>query len=371
MLPQVPAPARSPAGEPELDLAVVVAEIYEDVARRRRSGEYPPGLERELDALFAQYAPPAAVGDDMAVILDRAERASFIDVDVPTASARPAVPYVKRGLRTLMAWYLRYVAQQVGALGSVLTRGLALVDGRLARLEEAVPAVSTRILDELRDVPAAPVPERWRRFTVEHLAAARPPGRVLHTECGEGALVIDLLAAGIDAYGVDPQRARLSGAIRAGVDVRAEATLDHLRRLEPGALGGLVLTGVVERVTASALVELVDLAVDALVPGGLVVVVSGAPETWATTAGAVAADLAPGRPLHAATWRHLLEVRGFSEIATVDGDPLEGAPVLVPASDPDDVPGAANLHAAIAALNARLFPPASYAVVGRRALPVE
>ncbi len=356
-----PAPAHAPLTPG--DLRLVVAEIYDDVQRRRRSGAYPPGLERELDALFAQYAPPAAVGDDMAVILDRAERASFVDVDVPTASNRPGLPYVKQGLRKVMAWYLRYLAQQVSALGGVLTRGLALLDRRLTRLEDAVPAVSPRVVDELRGVDPEVLSDAWRRFVVDRLVSARPQGRVLHAECADGALVLDLVAAGVDAYGVDARRQLLGPPTRAGVDVRPDEALDHLRRVERGALGGLVLSGLTERSTAAALIEVADLAVDALVPGGPLVVLSATPEAWAANQGPLSADLAPGRPLRAATWLHLLAARGFTEVDVVEGERLAGGLAPVPGgSVTADV-----LNANIVTLNQRLFPPADYAVVARRA----
>lgn len=347
----------------ELDLRAVVAEIYDDVQRRRRSGEYPPGLERELDHLFALHAPPAAVGDDMAVLLDRAERASFIDVDVPTTSNRPAVPYAKRGLRKAMAWYLRYVTQQVSALGGVLVRALTVLDKRVSRLEAAVPATSERVVEELRTYDVAPLAEAWRELAVDRIVASKPTGRVLHAECGDGAIVAALAAGGVDAYGIDARRALLGDALKAGLDVRPDDALDHLRLAGPGSLGGLVLSGVVERTTASASIELADRAAEVLVPGSVIVVISATPEAWETGLGPVAADLAAGRPLRAATWQHLLEVRGFTTIEVVEGDRLAGA--LTPV--PDDAPAAAVMNANLAALNDRLFPPASYAVIARLA----
>jgi len=346
----------------ELDLRAVVAEIYDDVQRRRRSGEYPPGLERELDHLFAVHAPPAAVGDDMAVLLDRAERASFIDIDVPTTSNRPAVPYAKRGLRKAMAWYLRYVTQQVSALGGVLVRALTVLDRRVSRLEAAVPATSERVVTELRSFDAEPLAEQWRQLAVDRVVEAKPTGRVLHAECGDGAIVGALVAAGLDAYGIDPAHALLGDALKAGLDVRPDDALDHLRLAAPASLGGVVLSGIVERATASALIELADRAAEVVAPGGVVVVLSSTPEAWDAGRGPVAADLAAGRPLRAATWQHLFEVRSFAAIDVVEGEPLPGA--LMPL--PGDVPGADVMNANLAALNERLFPRASYAVIARR-----
>ena len=41
-----------------LDLDRLRREIDAEVRARRASGAYPPGFERELDAVFARYAPP-------------------------------------------------------------------------------------------------------------------------------------------------------------------------------------------------------------------------------------------------------------------------------------------------------------------------
>ncbi|MGE0879764.1 MAG: hypothetical protein AB7L13_18230 [Acidimicrobiia bacterium] len=340
-----------------VDLRLVVAEIYEEVQQRRRSGVYPPGLERELDAVFAQYAPPAAVGDDMAVVLDRAERASFIDVDVPTASNLPGVPFVKGVLRKLMAWYLRYVTQQVSALGGMLVRAMKALNGRVARLEEAVPAASPRVLDELRSLDYAPIDEQWVRASVVALKGVR--GRILHAECGKGEIVGALVDAGLDAYGVDPRRDRLGDGLRHGLDVRADQALEHLRRLPSGSLGGLIVSGLTDHGAIAVQLELADLATEVLAHDGVLVIVSSTPEAWAGAMPIVQADLAPGRPLHVETWTHLLTARGFKAIEVQEGALVDGG-LAVPAGA-DDVT-AANL----AKLNRRLYPAASYAVVARR-----
>ena len=41
-----------------LDFERLRQEIDADVRAKRASGAYPPGFERELDAVFARYAPP-------------------------------------------------------------------------------------------------------------------------------------------------------------------------------------------------------------------------------------------------------------------------------------------------------------------------
>lgn len=316
------APLPPGAGHGGVDLHAVVDEIYAEAARRRRSGEIPAGLERELDAAFAKVAPPAAVGDDLAAVIERVERASFIDVDVPTASNRPGVAPVKQVLRKSMAWYLRYVAQQVSGLGSAVTRGLSLVDAKLVALEEATPGADPRVRAELLAVPPAVVPPGFHPVLVEAAAAGPDGGRVLHTECGEGSLVLALLAAGVAAYGVDPRRELLGGAARRAADVRAEAALPHVRSLPDANLAGVVLSGVTDTAPVGVQVALADEVVRLVRPGGCVAVLVTDPSTWPP----VVQDLAPGRPLQAATWEHLLTSRGCTVAGTHRAD---GATLVV------------------------------------------
>ena len=65
----------------------------------------------------------------------------------------------------------------------------------------------------------------WVEPTVA--AVAKAPGRILHAACGDGWLVRRILAAGGDAYGVDPRSApstrRTSGPWTCGAN-RSEST---------------------------------------------------------------------------------------------------------------------------------------------------
>ena len=92
-------PVSGPSGPsvlPSLDLARVVAELEDEVARKRATGELPPAVERDLDLLFARFAPAGATGTDFDALVARADSSWFVDLDVPTASNLPGVGLVKR-----------------------------------------------------------------------------------------------------------------------------------------------------------------------------------------------------------------------------------------------------------------------------------
>lgn len=93
-----------------------------------------------------------ADGDDqgLGAALADLEDAAAIDVEVPVASARREVELAKRGARKLVRWYLRYLAEQVTALGQATTRlGVALA-GRVDRLDDTTAGLVAEVAG-LRD----------------------------------------------------------------------------------------------------------------------------------------------------------------------------------------------------------------------------
>jgi len=302
-----------------IDLQQVLREIDEEVEARRAAGDFPPGMERDLDLVFARFAPATTSGDDLDALLEQADRGAFVDVDVPTGSRLPMVAFVKRFLRKLMSWYLRYVAQQVSVFASSVVGALKLLGRRIEQLEASTPGADPAVRDASRRVATPPELTALADAIVEHLRGAS--GRVLIAECGDGALVRRLLDAGVDACGCDPRLALAEGATGSGLDVRPDEVVDHLRAVEHEALGGLVLAGTVDRVPVGAQLGLADLASVVLRSGGRLALVGTDPDAWGRTTSVVDADLSPGRPLHAETWMHLLGERGFAAVERRDGAP--------------------------------------------------
>jgi hypothetical protein len=159
-------------------------------------------------------------------------------------------------------------------------------------------------------------------------ALAEPSGElrhraVLHAECGTGALLEALEAAGVPARGVDPRGALALEAARRGLHVETGEPAAALAGMEPNQLGALVLSGVVDRAPIEDLCALLDLARRALAAGAPLMIVSSGPaavDGWA----AVARDLIPGRPLHHETWELLLGRAGFTDVRRYTG--AEGIP---------------------------------------------
>ena len=272
----------------DLDLDRVLREIDEEVRARRASGDFPPGMERDLDVVFAQFAPPTLSGDDLDALVQAAERSSFIQARPPTASRIPAVSLLKKVEQKLLGWFFNFLAQQVTAFAGITVQALRQIAGRVEALEHATPGAN----------PA--------------LAAV-----------GRGTASMPPLAGALEALGAVDGRVLVPDEVAAAGLSNAYATTDevdeHLLHVDDDALAGLVLAGIVDRAPLGTQLALVERAARVLRPGGRIAVVASSPARWGA-ANPVEADLAPGRPLHAETWAHLLELHGFTAVAVAPGD---------------------------------------------------
>ncbi|HUA96065.1 MAG TPA: hypothetical protein VMB82_11135, partial [Acidimicrobiales bacterium] len=196
---------------------------------------------------------------------------------------------------------------------------------RVEQLEDAVARRSTPV-DAVGALAPTPTGS-WVHPVADWLVDLGPDGPVLHGECGGGELVVALAAAGIDARGVEPRGDTAWQAADQGVPVVVGELPDLLAVQAPGSLGGLVLSGVVDRVPIEELVALVEVSAARLAEGAPVVVVGTSPEAAAGWDPA-ARDLLPGRPLHPETWELLLARAGFVDVGRL-GAGFEPGPVYV------------------------------------------
>ncbi len=299
--------------DPQAYVEQVMAEIAEEVRLRRASGDLPPKLERELDELFLAHSPVAGRGGDLGDALRMVDAATFIDPVVPVESERAAGAVVKKGMRSALLWYVGWLTHQMSQSASAVSRALHIVDDRLRELERQV---------EGQRVPAAGVIEfpalvRADAWWVEPAVAAvaKAPGRILHAACGDGWLVRRVMAAGGDAYGVDP-RSRLVDAAELGtVDLRGESVGEHLGAVAAAGLSAVVLSGTVDGMAGAERNQLLAAVGTRLEPGGTLVIHSVTAQAWGAPDAPPEADLAAGSPLRAQTWCSLLTQQGYEAVA--------------------------------------------------------
>lgn len=131
----------------------------------------------------------------------------------------------------------------------------------------------------------------WReRGSYEHvldkLSMYRPyiegHAPLLDLGCGRGEFLDLARQAGISAYGVDLSDESIADAHARGFDVRHEDLFEHLRTVAAESLGAVVSSQVVEHLPAERLSELFDLISRVLRSGGICIIETPNPATFAT-----------------------------------------------------------------------------------------
>jgi len=316
-----PDTAASAAGVDEADrsyLARVRAEIDDEVRRRRASGDLTPQTESELEQLFLRHAPLGSTRQELHEVLRLVDAAAFIDPVVPVESSRPGGAAIKKGVRSLNFWYLRFVTHQVSKFATATSRALHILDQQLSDLATKVDALEVPP-SVVVDVGFAHRTDAWWVPTVvTELEGGRR--RVLHAACGDGWLVHLLAATNVDSYGVDPRPGRVAEQELGDLDLREEPVLGHLDAVEPGALGGVVLSGLMEGSGHSERRRLLESATMALAPGGVLVVHSLTPARWDEADAPPEADIVQARPYRPSTWPYLLGELGMTAVVTPGPD---------------------------------------------------
>lgn len=287
----------------------IQSEVEADAERRRREDPLLAREEREIERIWAQIAPPGAVGSREELLLDRVERLSMIDVDAPLGE-RPGVRQVKGAIRKGTYWYLRYMSDQLNALHNVQSRLLRRLDERVLRLEGAAGLGS--MLDDLLGPPSAPGAAVGTRAAG---VLADQTGPVLVASSGSGDAVAALTAAGVRAYGVDGDAEVVVRGVDAGLDLRVADPRVELQATEAGSLGGLVLGGFASRLMVAEIVEALDEAARVLGPEGVLVVAVDDP---AARTGPHA-ELVAGLGVSPAAWA-LLAARHAVDVVEIEVD---------------------------------------------------
>jgi surface antigen len=107
------------------------------------------------------------------------------------------------------------------------------------------------------------------------------------------------------------------------LDLHEEPVAEHLESVEPGTLGGVVLSGLMEGSGQGERRRLLEGAAMALAPGGILLVHSLTPAFWDGPDAPPEADMVPARPYRPGTWLHVLGALGFAVSVTPGPDALD------------------------------------------------
>jgi SAM-dependent methyltransferase len=306
----------------------------------------------------------------------------------------------------LLKGEVRSVIQTLEDLGMAIApaAGLAGAGERLSELRERVNGLDRRLrtlqAQATTPAPAAPAPappaaagsvqaapssalfdyvgfERRFRGDPEAVAAAlaeryldllvaNPP--VVDIGCGRAELVEMLAKRGVEAIGVDTDPSMVAEARDRGLDVRQVDGNSFLRSREPGSLGAIIATHLVEHLEFADLVELLELAATRLRPGGVLIAETPNPTSLVVLGNSFILDPTHLRPLHPSLLTFLCEGAGFRDVRLRFHAPASDyhLPMI---DEPDAPPWTKRINEAFAKLNQVLFGPQEYALIATAAPP--
>lgn len=304
----------------------------------------------------------------------------------------------------LLKGEVRSVIQTLDDLGMAIApaAGLAGAGERLSELRERVNGLDRRLrtlqAEATTPAPAAPAPappaaagsvqappssalfdyvgfERRFRGDPEAVAAAlaeryldllvaNPP--VVDIGCGRAELVEMLAKRGVEAIGVDTDPSMVAEARDRGLDVRQVDGNSFLRSREPGSLGAIIATHLVEHLEFADLVELLELAATRLRPGGVFIAETPNPTSLVVLGNSFILDPTHLRPLHPSLLTFLCEGAGFRDVRLRFHAPASDyhLPMI---DEPDAPPWTKRINEAFAKLNQVLFGPQEYALIATAA----
>lgn len=316
-------PEERPAHD-ELD--ALIGATRAEAARRRAEPSFPHDEEATLGVDLDRQAPRPLPPQ-----LERlAEAATQVEAaarrGVPAASARPSLRQRLAGPAPAQQAApspeaAALLAEQVAALGRIVSSALRAVSARLDDLEcrgrpREHPAKSTP--PPAHEEPAFDIDGIWWDDLVASLTSH--PGRILYFGPDAPRLAASLRDAAVDAYGLTP----LGDPYLGHPDVRPGQLADHLASVGDDALGAVMVAGPVP-VTGPD--DLDALAAQLARTARAVVVISEAPWWWRHRMGPEKADLSRSRPFAPETW--LAALHGAGVIGSVRYDPTGSSYLLV------------------------------------------
>lgn len=299
-----------------------------------------------IDDLVARIEDLAAHVEDTERILAIEERLDRLSEQLATVSARQNLIF--RQARAALDDELR--PEQMTELSRELDRDY---DDLYEDLQDTFRGPRDRV----RELVAAYLPD---------IEAAPGAGPVIDVGCGRGEWLEVLRDAGVDSYGVDMNEAAVRRCTDRGLDVRLEDALVHLRSLPAGSVRAVTCFHLVEHLSLDTLIGLIEAALLALRPGGILIMETPNPTNLVVGAANFYLDPTHIKPLHSEFLHFLALQRGFVEAEVRFLHPED-----VDRLSPGDLAGAGRdpvrAQRIVDRINTLLTGPADYAVIARKA----
>lgn len=294
-------------------------------------------------------------------------RAEFIAHHEGIAALRRDMVILQQELRVAERRVDAAVSEQRQALGQLdlflNTVRRSLPEAPAAAELAAPPVVWDRLYNSFEDQKRGTFDEIQQRLAVYLPDLPRSgTGPVVDIGCGRGEWLELLRDKGIPAYGVDSNPEVVERATARGLEVRTEDGLEHLRTVAERSLSAVTAFHVAEHLPLEPLIELIDLSVRALRPGGRLILETPNPGNLTVGANSFWLDPTHVKPLPSGLLAFLVTGRGFVdvEVRMLDRDGLP-VPTAESAATTDQ-----TVQALVRVVNQHLGAATDYAVLGTR-----
>ena len=282
-----------------------------------------------------------------------------------------------RGELVEMSLELAELGQRLDSASSEMRRRQAIVDALLDEVRRSLPApvppealaklpgamdLMYPAFEEVFRGPSQSISGLLKDYLPDVLALDRH-GPVVDLGSGRGEWLAILADAGVDAYGVDTSHDFVDRCQERGLKVVLADACEHLAGLAERSLSAVTAFHLVEHIGIDRLVQLIDLCVRALEPGGLLIFETPNPDNLIVGSSSFYLDPSHLRPIPPGLLAFLVEARGLADVEVRLLHPNSAGNLVSPSVS---APWSADLAPLVAAVNARLYGPQDYAVVGRR-----
>jgi O-antigen chain-terminating methyltransferase len=238
-----------------------------------------------------------------AVAASLAERMQRMGEELSEASKRAEW----RTTQVLLARFTRDVAAELTSLHKSLGE-MGAIDADVTGLDAFYTAFEDRFRgsrDVIRDRLGVYLP------VIRDAGAGTDQASVVDLGCGRCEWLELLKDEGLEARGVDTNGAMIALAAQLGVEAEQGDALEFLEETAPDSLGAVTAMHVVEHLSFRQQVRLIDLALRALRPGGVLVLETPNPENLTVGAFTFWNDPTHSRPIPPETLQAMAELRGF------------------------------------------------------------
>lgn len=358
-------------GKKNLELEELLSEIRQRVDQRRQNGQYPDGLEKDLDIQFEQLVKQRTAAFDFSPLmrsLEKLKQLTRVGYQSIVESTIPGGSSLHNMVSRLIERHFHVTIDQVNAHFDVLYEvldqillafqektstqyndirvDLNIVLQRLAAYERA-PETSVGAIAELsrriEQIEARLSAEKffpWYsqdhfeqafRGTKEELLARyvdlanqfKNCSPVLDIGCGRGEFLELLKDLNVQARGIDLDSELVTQAKSQGLDVIQGDGLEELKSVSDNSLGGIVTIQVVEHLSKQQVLDLVSLSYDKLRVGGKIMIETVNPQSLYVYAHAFYLDPTHAQPVHPSYLSFLFTEMKFSSVDVQWRSPVE------------------------------------------------